>query len=409
MLEPILGYRLLRFLQALAKGLAASYIVIYQIEVGGLGPLQLVALGAAFHLAVLLFEVPTGALADVKSRRASIAIGLGIIGASFLAMGSIADYGAFLFVSVLWGIGETFISGAREAWVADEIPSSSQPDLKPGSLFIMGSQAEFAGGILGIIFSGLLVLRGLSLPLVSAGLIYFAAMALALCLPERGFSPAKNLNAILRESVLTLMDGWRGVLSAGMILLILSVTFFQGMSSEGFDRLWQPFIKDVLGGVPTIIGMPDKTWWAVISALSPSLAWAVVSWVRKRVDMNNEGQIVRILAWMTLGIFVGILAFAFAPSFWVAASAVLLCRTLRKANSPLMTGWLNLQASQESRATILSFEGQTQSLGRILGGPATGAASEAIKSLRLALALTAAFLIPALISVASAVRRSGRD
>lgn len=405
MLEPILGYRLLRFFQALAKGLAASYIVIYQIEAGGFGPLQLVTLGAVFHIAVLLFEAPTGALADARSRRGSIALGLGIIGACFLVMGSTTDYQAFLVISFLWGIGETFISGAREAWVTDEIPFSPQPDLKPGALFIVGSQAEFLGGIVGIIASGFLALRGLAAPLTAAGMMYLAAMAWAASLPEKGFPQSKAWQENLRESLQGLKVGWRGVLSGGMILMILSITLFQGMSSEGFDRLWQAFVKEALGGVPSLFGMPDRSWWAVISALSLSLAWAVVSLVKSKVDMGNEGQIVKVLCWMTLGILAGILVFAFAPSFWIAVPALLLCRTLRKANSPLMTAWLNLQTGQDSRATILSFEGQTQALGRILGGPTAGAAAEAAKSLRVAVGVTAAFLLPAVIAVLSAARR----
>lgn len=408
MLEPILGYRLLRFCQALAKGLAASYIIIYQIEEGGFGPFQLAALGATFHAAVLLFEVPTGALADSRSRKGSIALGLSVIGACFLAMGSTTDYLAFLVISFLWGIGETFISGAREAWVTEEIPFSRQPDLKPGSLYILGSQAEFLGGIIGIALSGALVLMGLSLPLLAAGLTYWVTMALALSLPEQGFAPSGHWRENLRYAVAKFEGCWRRVVSGGVILLILAVTLFQGMSSEGFDRLWQAFVKAVLGGVPSVIGLPDKTWWAVVSALSLAIAWAVVSLVRRMVDMSNEGQIIRVLCWMTLGILAGILAFAVAPSFWIAVPALVLCRTLRKANSPLMTAWLNLQAAQESRATMLSFEGQTQALGRMLGGPTAGAAAEAVKSLRVALGLTAVFLMPALWAVFSAIRKRGR-
>ena len=48
---------------------------LYEATVAGLAPLQLVLIGTTLELSAFLFEVPTGIVADIYSRRLSIIIG----------------------------------------------------------------------------------------------------------------------------------------------------------------------------------------------------------------------------------------------------------------------------------------------------------------------------------------------
>ncbi|MCA0405263.1 MAG: hypothetical protein LCH39_03830 [Proteobacteria bacterium] len=192
-----------------------------------------------------------------------------------------------------------------------------------------------------------------------------------------------------------LSEVFRRARSFSILMAIIVVTVSQGFSSEGFDKLWQKQIKETLGGLPPLGLLPDKTWWAIFAALALVFAWIITTWVKNSVDVDDERQTVKVLTWMTLSIFGGLIAFAFAPNFWAALAAYLACKTLRKANSPLMTGWLNSHAPDEVRATILSFEGQAHSVGKILGGPLVGVVAELVRSLRLALLTSAILLLPA--------------
>ena len=94
---------------------------VYAVRTAGLGPLELVLVGTALELSVTLAEVPTGVVADVYSRRLSVIIGLAVIGLGFMVMGSVPTFGGLAGGSILMGIGYTFISGAHQAWLADEI------------------------------------------------------------------------------------------------------------------------------------------------------------------------------------------------------------------------------------------------------------------------------------------------
>ena len=109
--------------------------MIYQATVVGLNPLQLVLVGTTLEATAFLFEVPTGIVADVYSRRLSIIIGYVMIGIGFLVEGFFPFFATVLLAQVIWGIGYSFTSGATEAWISDEIGEA-----KAGGAFLRASQ-----------------------------------------------------------------------------------------------------------------------------------------------------------------------------------------------------------------------------------------------------------------------------
>jgi DHA3 family tetracycline resistance protein-like MFS transporter len=101
----------------------ATVAAVYRIEVVHLDPLRLVLLGTALEVAVFLFEVPTGVVADTYGRRPSVITGCMLMGCGFALEGAIPEFIAVLAAQAVWGVGYTFISGALEAW----IPASGLP------------------------------------------------------------------------------------------------------------------------------------------------------------------------------------------------------------------------------------------------------------------------------------------
>ena len=94
---------------------------VYRFELAGLSPLQLVLMGTALELSVFFFEIPTGIVADLYSRRLSMLVGYTLIGAGVFLEGALPLFLTILLAQVLWGVGYTFTSGAIDAWLADEI------------------------------------------------------------------------------------------------------------------------------------------------------------------------------------------------------------------------------------------------------------------------------------------------
>lgn len=130
---------------ALFSSVVWTVNLVYQVDRVGLSPFQIVLIGTALELSYFLFEVPTGIVADVYSRRLSVIAGTVMVGAGFVVMGAVPAFGTMLISQIICGIGFTFLSGAQEAWIADEI---GEERARPA--FLRGSQAATVGTLAGI-------------------------------------------------------------------------------------------------------------------------------------------------------------------------------------------------------------------------------------------------------------------
>lgn len=158
---------------------------IYRVQTVGMDPLQLVLTGTTLEVTVLIFEIPTGVLADVYSRRLSTILGVALIGGSFIIEGSFPLFAIVLLSQVIWGIGWTFISGAHDAWIADEIGAESA-----APLYLRATSLGLISNLAAIPVSVVLAQFSLSLPFLVAGsLCLLLALLLSILMSESGFQP----------------------------------------------------------------------------------------------------------------------------------------------------------------------------------------------------------------------------
>src|SRR5262249_46290786 len=151
---------------AFANTVAFTLASVYRIERVHLNPFQLVLVGTVLEASVLLFELPTGIVADRWGRRRSVLIGTTILGFAFLFEISVPSFGFVLAAQVLWGFGYTFTSGATEAWLAGEIG-----DDDVGRMFLHGSLVRRIAALVGIGTAILLGNANLRLPMAAAGVM----------------------------------------------------------------------------------------------------------------------------------------------------------------------------------------------------------------------------------------------
>jgi DHA3 family tetracycline resistance protein-like MFS transporter len=71
--------------------LAFTVTAVYYVTEVGMSPLQLVLVGTLMEVAIFVFEVPTGVVADTYSRRLSIVIGTAVIGLAVILFGAFGD------------------------------------------------------------------------------------------------------------------------------------------------------------------------------------------------------------------------------------------------------------------------------------------------------------------------------
>ncbi|MET0853877.1 MAG: MFS transporter, partial [Microterricola sp.] len=112
----------------LGNTLAASFIwgvnTLFLLD-AGLSSLEAFAANAFFTAGMVLFEVPTGVVADSWGRRTSFLLGTITLAVStylyYLMWQLHAPFWAWAVISVLLGLGFTFFSGAVEAWLVDAL------------------------------------------------------------------------------------------------------------------------------------------------------------------------------------------------------------------------------------------------------------------------------------------------
>src|SRR5215203_5871425 len=85
--------------------LAFTLNQVYYVTVVGLSPLQMVLVGTVLEATCLVFEIPTGIVADLYSRRLSIVIGVTLLGTGMLLQGLVPTFAAILVAQVVWGTG----------------------------------------------------------------------------------------------------------------------------------------------------------------------------------------------------------------------------------------------------------------------------------------------------------------
>jgi len=141
-------YLLFRFVFSLAVSMSTVLSIVYHLEVVQLDAFQLVLVGTVLETSCFLFEIPTGVVADLYSRRRSVLIGMFLYGLGFLMEGALPWFAPVLLAQVVWGCGDTFITGALEAWIASE-----EEDKPIDKVFLRGSQMGQIGGVLGVVLA----------------------------------------------------------------------------------------------------------------------------------------------------------------------------------------------------------------------------------------------------------------
>ncbi|MGE7022244.1 MFS transporter [Solibacillus cecembensis] len=358
---------------------------IYYVSQAGLNPLQLVLVGTIMELSILLFEIPTGLVADFFGRKKSLVIGTFIIGAAHLLEGSFPEFWAIAVGSALWGIGWTFISGAEQAWIADELENKSLDQV-----FLKGAQYSSFGAFTGIIVSVLIAtVFSVQITILIAGsLLVLLAIITLMIMPETKFVTISRENhSNFRQILLALKGGVSQIKGNTVLVAIAAITLFWGLASEGFDRLWGAHFI----GSFSLAEEDSIYWFGSFYAIAFLLNIAVL----KVVEINMKARYATILLLANSVLSFAMLFFAFTGNFLIAVLLYWTIATLRNINYPLMSVMTNERLQSQGRATAISMFGQLDALGQVAGGPLVGIIA-LYTSINGGIAFSAILIIPTL-------------
>ena len=385
-------YLLFSAITAMCFSLVATVMIVYHIEIVHLNPLQLILVGTTLELACFIFEIPTGIVADVYSRKLSIVIGGVLTGVGFILEGSISSFIFVLVAQIVWGLGSTFISGSLEAWIAEE---EKNKDLD--EIYIKGAQAGQIGAFIGIVLSTVIANFSVRLPIIVSGVLFIIlALFLWLYMPENNFKPSApgDLNTF-KKMVYTFKSGLKFVKSKSIIMILLAVNLFYGLSSEGYDRLSNAhFLQDTT--LPKLGNLSSVTWFGIFGILGMILSFIVMHFMAKNLKNEDNRKNGKLLLCINILYISSMLIFALTRNFSLMLIAYLATNTFRIINKPIFSAWLNGHIDDNSRATVLSINGQMNSLGQILGGPIIGIIATNI-SVSIGIVCTSLLVAPVLV------------
>src|SRR5829696_6355040 len=379
----------------LGNTLAASLIwgikTIFLLD-AGLSNLEAFAANAFFTAGMVLFEVPTGIVADTIGRRTSYLLGtLTLSGSSLLyvALWMIeAPFWEWAVVSLLLGLGFTFFSGAVEAWLVDALTATGfTGDLE--SVFGRGQVVTGAGMLTGSVAGGFIAQQAsLGVPFVLRGLILIVMFGAAFRLihdvaftPEKGGRPLAEMRKIASASI---EYGWR---VRAVKWLMVEALFTGGVGIYAFYAL-QPYLLELYGD-PTAYQIAGLA--AAIVAGAQILGGVAAPRIRGLFHRRTSALLV------TAGLSViALLLIGTIQNFWAVIGMTTVWALLFAATMPIRQTYINGMIPSRQRATILSFDSMMSSSGGVWAQPILGrvADSSGYAASYLVSAGIAAFALP---------------
>ena len=322
---------------------------------------------------MVVFEIPTGVVADTLGRRLSFLLSVTVLATTTLLYVALAAMDAgivpFVLVSVAMGLGFTFYSGAMEAWLVDALAATGYAGLLD-RVFARGQQVTGAAMLVGTVGGGLLGQIDLSLPYLVRSALLLAVFVVAYAvMHDLGFEPRRVTRGelpgeIARNAKAGVEFGWG---QPNLRLLMLAAAVQMGFFAWGFYAA-QPYLLELLES--------DAIWVAGLVAAGVALSMMagnqIVAFASHFCGRRTTLLLAAAATSTCAAVVVGV-----AGSFWVALVALLVVMASAGVTSPVRSAYLHQVVPSEQRATVVSFDSMVSSAGGIGGQLGLGALGEA--------------------------------
>lgn len=366
-------YLALTLLATLAASLIWGINTLFLLD-AGLSNAEAFGANAAFTAGQVIFEVPTGVVADTWGRRTSYLLGAGTLLLStllYLAMWKArAPFWAWAVSSALLGLGFTFFSGATEAWLADALTSTGHKN-RLDAVLARGQIATGAAMLTGSVAGGLIAqVTSLGVPyVVRSILLGVTLVTAAIWMRDLGFTPDRSKGALreVRRVVRASLDnGWR---NPPVRWLMVAGLFSGGVGIFAFYAL-QPYLLQLYGD-------HNAFWIAGLAAAvvaSTQMLAGLAGPVVRRMFKRRTGVLIFATASSVGALFV----LGVTTSFALAITVLVVWGLAFSVTMPMRQAYLNGIIPSAQRATVLSFDNLMSSAGGVAAQPALGRTADVL-------------------------------
>ena len=367
-------YLLLLLLHTLAASFIWGINTLFLLD-AGLSNTEAFAANAFFTAGLVLFEVPTGVIADTRGRRTSYLLGtltLAISTVLYLAMWRAkAPFWAWALSSALLGLGFTFFSGAVQAWLVDALTHSGyfRENGKLETVLAKGEIVEGAAMLGGSVAGGVIAqATNLGVPyILRAGVLALTFVLAFMLMRDVGFTPSRSRGPIQEmKSVL------RGAVESGLgnppaRWVMLAAPFSDGVAIYAFYAM-QPYLLELYG---------DQQAYGIAGLAAAIVAGAQIAggllvpqlrrWFTRRSSVLLGGTLLSTVLLAIVGL---------VPNFWIAVAVLVLWGLMYSAVTPVRQAYLNDLIASRERATVLSFDSLLGSSGGVVIQPLLGRSAD---------------------------------
>jgi MFS family permease len=363
-------YLILLLLHTLAASFIWGINTLFLLD-AGLSNTQAFTANACFTAGMVIFEVPTGVVADTRGRRTSYLLGTVTLTIATLLYVFLwwrpAPFWAWAVTSALLGLGFTFFSGAVDAWLVDALTfhGYTKEGGRLDDVFARGQIVQGVAMLGGSVAGGLIAqATNLGVPylLRAACLVLSFGTAFALMrdsgfTPRHGKQPVQEIKNLLRESV------EYGLGNRPVRWVMLTAPFTGGVTIFGFYAM-QPYLLQLWG---------NQRAYAIAGLSAAIVAGAQIA---GGLLVPHLGRVFRrrtiVLLCSTIVSVAMLAIIGLVPAFWAVIALLLLWALTFAALTPVRQSYLNALIESNRRATVLSFDSLLGSSGAAMIQPVLG-------------------------------------
>jgi MFS family permease len=359
----------------LGNTLAASFIwginTLFLLD-AGLSNFEAFAANAFFTVGMVIFEIPTGVVADTIGRKTSYLLGTITLsvttGLYWLLWMWHAPFAWWAIVSVLLGLGFTFFSGAVEAWLVDALTStgySGGMEAVFGKGLVVGGIAMFTGSVLGGVIAQA---TNLGVPfLVRAAILVIMFIFAFVVMKDLGFAPDRSRGPLKATRYVLDQSIEHGFRKRSVRYVILSAPFASGVGIYAFYAL-QPYLLELYGdpSAYTVAGLAAAVL-SLAQVAGGMLANRIRGLFARRTTTIIGASVISAVVLVVLGV---------NSIFWLAIVFLVLWGFVFALAGPVRQAYLNDMIPAKQRATVLSFDSLFGSLGGVFIQPALGRSAD---------------------------------
>lgn len=354
--EAIPIYYLGSFLINFVGSLTFAIYTIF-LNRNGLDYFQMNLINTIFMIAIVILQVPTGAIADHIGRKKAVLIASGVAVVGYLSYAVSSGFYGFAVAEILIAVSMAFSKGAFEAWMVD----TSKTQGFTGKFDYVFSQAgiysKFAS-ILGGLIGAFLATINISLPFYTGA---FIALFVFLILQKLMIDDSKSQKYSIKDSFaeLIVIAKTASIFSIRHKVLIWVICggAFISFCSQPLNMYWSIKFNQMFSEKLEIMGYI----WALMTLFALLGTKIAKDLLGKNFDYSRI---------VTIGVVVIVPSILLSSNINIAVASLagfLIHEVGRGMFSPIQLAYVNKFAPDEQRATMMSFESMISALGAAIG------------------------------------------